>query len=212
MSGTFFVFSHRFHLFWQHYTISVYIPGEITKLWDYTRFAHILDLIFLCLSSFLFIQPDVNFKCMTSLTQYHFQWLTLIRILQCAILLWWGNSFHFRSSWPTFMHQTGTNKHSSQTFFFFLTYQTWPSYLGGDIDCILSPALDRSSKTSLSKSARTIQLFLKTYSVEDVWWFCNPSSRAYSFYSPVHKSYSRLDTFFLDKRLPSSVTKSDYEA
>lgn len=48
--------------------------------------------------------------------------------------------------------------------------------LGGDINCILSSALDRSSskKTSLSKSARTIQLFLETYGVADVWQFCKP--------------------------------------
>ena len=37
--------------------------------WDYTRLAHILDLFFLCLSSFQLIQPEVNFKYMTSRTQ-----------------------------------------------------------------------------------------------------------------------------------------------
>ena len=87
-------------------------------------------------------------------------------------------------------------------------------FLGGDINCVLSPTLDRSSskKTSLSKSAHTIKLFLKTYGVVDVWRFRNPTARAYSFFSPVHKSYSRIDTFFLDKRLLSSVTKCDYDA
>lgn len=36
---------------------------------DYTRLVHFLDLFFLCLSSSLFIQPGVNYKCMASLTQ-----------------------------------------------------------------------------------------------------------------------------------------------
>lgn len=72
--------------------------------------------------------------------------------------------------------------------------------LGGDINCALSPLLDRSVFRSapLSKSAKAIQLFLKTYGIADVWRFRNPDSRAYSFYSPVHKTYSRIDYFFLD--------------
>lgn len=86
--------------------------------------------------------------------------------------------------------------------------------LGGDINCILSPSLDRCSykKASLSRSADAIHLFLKSYGIVDVWRFRNPTARAYSFFSPVHKSYSRIDTFFLDKRLLSSVSKCDYEA
>ena len=31
------------------------------------------------------------------------------------------------------------------------------------------------------------------------------------FFSPVHKSYSRIDNFFLDKRLLHLVTKCDYK-
>lgn len=40
--------------------------------------------------------------------------------------------------------------------------------------------------------------------------FCNPTSRQYSFFSPVHKNYSRIDNFFLDKRLFPLVTECDY--
>ena len=85
--------------------------------------------------------------------------------------------------------------------------------LGGDTNCTLSPVLDRSSskKASLSKSARSIKVFLKSYDVADVWRFRNPTSREYSFFSPVHKSYSRIDHFFLDKRLLPLVTKCDYK-
>ncbi len=84
--------------------------------------------------------------------------------------------------------------------------------LGGDTNCILSPVLDRSSpkNTSLSKSACSINLFLKSYGIADIWRFRNPTSREYSFFSPVHKTYSRIDNFFLDKRLLPLVTKCDY--
>jgi len=86
--------------------------------------------------------------------------------------------------------------------------------LGGDINCALSPLLDRSVFRSapLSKSAKAIQLFLKTYGIADVWRFRNPDSRAYSFYSPVHKTYSRIDYFFLDKRILHLTKECDYGA
>lgn len=85
--------------------------------------------------------------------------------------------------------------------------------LGGDINCTLSPVLDRSSpnKSSLSNSTRSIQLFLKSYGVADVWCFHNSTARKYSFYSPVHKTYSRIDNFFLDNRLLPLVTKCNYD-
>ncbi len=86
--------------------------------------------------------------------------------------------------------------------------------LGGDINCALSPFLDRSisRRASLSKSAHSVQLFLKTYGVADVWRFRNPTSRAYSYFSPVHKTYSRIDYFFLDKRILHLTKECDYGA
>lgn len=86
--------------------------------------------------------------------------------------------------------------------------------LGGDFNCALSPVLDRSSprKVPASKSAHLIQHFLKTYGIADMWRFCNPTTRSYSFFSPVHNSYSQIDYFFVDTNLFSSVTECDYEA
>lgn len=68
--------------------------------------------------------------------------------------------------------------------------------IGGDTNCVLS-SLDRSAagKTTLTKSAQSIKSFLETYGVADVWRFRNPTSRAYSFFSSVHKTYSRIDFF-----------------
>lgn len=86
--------------------------------------------------------------------------------------------------------------------------------LGGDLNCVLSPTLDRSSQKSVpvSKSARIIQCFLNTYGIADVWRFHNPTSHAYSFFSAVHKTFSRIDYFFLDKKLLPLVVNCDYKA
>uniref|UniRef100_A0A672HXW1 Endonuclease/exonuclease/phosphatase domain-containing protein n=1 Tax=Salarias fasciatus TaxID=181472 RepID=A0A672HXW1_SALFA len=85
---------------------------------------------------------------------------------------------------------------------------------GGDMNCVLSPTLDRSSSraASTSNSALQLQLFLSSNGVVDIWRFLNPTSRSYSFFSPVHGTYSRIDYLFLDKRLLSLVRKCDYQA
>lgn len=86
--------------------------------------------------------------------------------------------------------------------------------LGGDMNCVLSPSLDRSSTKQMAptKAASTISLFLETYGIADIWRFQNPTSRTYSFFSPVHKTYSRIDYFFVDKNLLPLITECDYHA
>lgn len=87
--------------------------------------------------------------------------------------------------------------------------------LGGDINCVLSPPLDRSSPKTMQLTRSTVVLnqLLKTYGLTDVWRFQNPGRRCYCFYSPVHKTYSRiLDYFFVDNSLLSLVIKCEYQA
>jgi len=86
--------------------------------------------------------------------------------------------------------------------------------LGGDTNCVLAPNIDRSSSktASDSKSAQIIRLFLQTYGVTDVWCFRNPTSRGYSFFSPVHKTFSRIDYFFIDKKLLPMVAACEYQS
>lgn len=86
--------------------------------------------------------------------------------------------------------------------------------LGGDMNCVLSPFLDRSSPKTMapSKTALAIQLFLNTYEMADTWRFRNPKSRSYSFYSPVHKTYSRIDYLFLDSQLLPLIRECEYQA
>lgn len=85
--------------------------------------------------------------------------------------------------------------------------------LAGDLNCALSH-LDRSSTRVIpqTKVCQTIQLFLQTYGVTDVWRFENPTSRCYSFFSHVHKTFSRIDYFLMDNRLLPIVKKCEYEA
>lgn len=80
------------------------------------------------------------------------------------------------------------------------------------MNCTLSPILDHSSSKSTSKSnaATQLQLFLNTNGIADVWRFRNPTARSYSFFSPVHGTYSRIDYFFIDKSLLSLITECEY--
>ena len=85
--------------------------------------------------------------------------------------------------------------------------------LGGDFNCVLDPILDRSSNTNynISKSARTINAFLQMYNMSEPWRSLNPNSKHYSFFSPVHNSYSCIDYFLIDNQLMPSVKDCRYE-
>ena len=80
--------------------------------------------------------------------------------------------------------------------------------LGGDFNCCLDPSLDRSSTklSAMSKSAKTIQVFMEQYAISDVWRFFNPGTRRFSFFSPVHN----IDLFLVDNKLLSSVKFCSY--
>lgn len=86
--------------------------------------------------------------------------------------------------------------------------------LGGDLNCWLDPYLDRSSPKvrPLSKAAKVIQSFMAEFSVLDIWRFLNPSKRVYSFFSPVHHTFTRIDFFLLDSRMLSSISSCQYDA
>lgn len=80
--------------------------------------------------------------------------------------------------------------------------------LGGDFNCWLNPDLDRSSSkaAALSKSAKVIKDFMENFSISDPWRFFNPTSKAFSFFSPAHRTFTRLDYFLLDNRFLPCLT------
>lgn len=57
--------------------------------------------------------------------------------------------------------------------------------IGGDMNCMLAPRLDRNSDKTIptSKAALSIQLFLDTYGIADVWRTLNPTARKYFLFS-----------------------------
>lgn len=84
--------------------------------------------------------------------------------------------------------------------------------IGGDFNCCLDPILYRSSPTAipLSKSGKIIKIFLEQYALSDPWRLLNPNERKYSFFSPVHQTYSRIDYFIIDKKCMPSVHSCSY--
>lgn len=84
--------------------------------------------------------------------------------------------------------------------------------LGGDLNCVIDPALDRSSSRVISPSAMATSFsdFLLQNGCVDPWRFRNPRAREYSFFSPVHHSYSRIDYLFIDRALLPDVSSSEY--
>ena len=86
--------------------------------------------------------------------------------------------------------------------------------LGGDLNCVIDPALDRSNprlqaQSSMSKS---ISEFMLKNGCVDPWRFYNPQLKEFSFFSHVHQSYSRIDYFFVDSSLISKVISSEYHS
>lgn len=82
--------------------------------------------------------------------------------------------------------------------------------LGGDFNCCLDPSLDRSSNrpSTLSKSSKIIQMFMEQFAISDVWRFFNPSAKQFSFFPPIHNSFTGIDFFLTDNRLLTSCSYS----
>uniref|UniRef100_A0A8C4S0K8 Reverse transcriptase domain-containing protein n=1 Tax=Erpetoichthys calabaricus TaxID=27687 RepID=A0A8C4S0K8_ERPCA len=85
--------------------------------------------------------------------------------------------------------------------------------MAGDFNCVLNPLLDRTPVTggTTSNTAKTITQFLNDHNLSDPWRFLNPNSRIYSFYSPMHYSYSRIDYFFIDNNFLPTIKSCKYD-
>lgn len=86
--------------------------------------------------------------------------------------------------------------------------------LGGDMNCVMDPVLDRSSSRSVSSSrmARALSTFMNEAGCIDPWRFFYPHNKEFSYFSHVHHSYSRIDYFFMDKTLLPAVKSTEYSA
>lgn len=84
--------------------------------------------------------------------------------------------------------------------------------IGGDFNCYLDPILDRLSTKSAPAiaSVQTLNDLIKTRNMVDIWRLQHPTDRDFSFYSHVHKSYTRIDYFLISSELLPSITNSTY--
>lgn len=113
----------------------------------------------------------------------------------------------------------GPNWDNAQFFLnFFSTLPDLNSYkliLGGDFNCVLHPQLDRSSVRSnnaLSSAAVAINSLLRSYGLSDPWRTKYPTTKQFSFFSPVHHSYSRIDYFIVDNQLLPLISSTKYHS
>lgn len=70
--------------------------------------------------------------------------------------------------------------------------------IGGDFNTVMNPILDKSNTRSNSRiwhSIETLQQYISDLGLSDSWRLKKPSSREYTYFSPVHQSCSRIDVF-----------------
>lgn len=86
--------------------------------------------------------------------------------------------------------------------------------MGGDFNFVQNPSLDRSSTNPqvLSKSAKVLDTYKHSLGLFDPWRATSHSDKAFSFFSHVHHSYSRIDFFLLDNYFLPEVRSCEYHS
>lgn len=68
---------------------------------------------------------------------------------------------------------------------------------GGDFNLRLNPKWDVSRPTQTNTISKKVRKMMSEMGICDVWRELNPTTRDYTFYSSPHKTYSRIDYFFM---------------
>uniref|UniRef100_A0AAX7TNI0 Reverse transcriptase domain-containing protein n=1 Tax=Astatotilapia calliptera TaxID=8154 RepID=A0AAX7TNI0_ASTCA len=86
--------------------------------------------------------------------------------------------------------------------------------IGGDFNLVQDTLLDRSSTKacSLNKSAKTLEFFKTQLGIVDPWRHANPTTKAFSFFSHPHRTYTRIDFFLVDIRFLCKISHCQYHA
>lgn len=84
--------------------------------------------------------------------------------------------------------------------------------LGGDLNCVLNPTIDRSMGCDMGKTQtrELLKQFIEDLNLVDVWRERNPDKNHYSCYSSAHKSHSRIDYFIISRELLPKVSECWY--
>ena len=97
---------------------------------------------------------------------------------------------------------------------FLNVFPLWITILivGGDMNCVINPNLDRSNPWTLTPSSMSRSLFdfMSKNACIDPWRFYNPHTKEYSFFSQMHQSFSQIDYNFIDSRLIPKVLTVNY--
>lgn len=91
------------------------------------------------------------------------------------------------------------------------TLSDCPIIIAGDFNTVLDPTMDRSDLSKnkrIWQSTKTIKQFMNDFGLVDSWRLQHPDSKDYSFFSPVHHSYSRIDYFLTSNSIMSNITNS----
>uniref|UniRef100_A0A3Q2ZLG1 exodeoxyribonuclease III n=1 Tax=Kryptolebias marmoratus TaxID=37003 RepID=A0A3Q2ZLG1_KRYMA len=86
----------------------------------------------------------------------------------------------------------------------------YPIIVAGDFNEVMDTTLDRSTTiTRIPKTHIALKGMCKACCLVDVWRLQHPSGRDYTFYSPPHRSLSRIDFFLVSKSLMTAVASTN---
>ena len=86
-----------------------------------------------------------------------------------------------------------------------------PVIIGGDFNTTIDPSIDKTYNPANKRpwqSTAVINQFMCDFGLGDGWRLQHPFKKQYSFYSPVHKSYSRIDFFLISNSIIKNILES----
>lgn len=95
--------------------------------------------------------------------------------------------------------------------FFSLLCDSTNIILAGDFNTVINPSIDRSSTSDSSRnchSTEIIKQYMDDYGLGDSLRIRNPSLKEYSYFSPLHQSYSRIEFFLVSNSLTQHIQKN----
>lgn len=90
------------------------------------------------------------------------------------------------------------------------SFQNGILIVGGDFNVALSPPQDTSTGTSsiTYRALRAIKTQLSDLTLHNTWRMLHPKDKDFTFFSPPHGKYSRIDYFYLSQNDLSLLTKA----
>lgn len=99
-----------------------------------------------------------------------------------------------------------------QTLFLKLSEIEGDIIMASDLNLTLNTKLDRSSDKNPMKcrSRKVVNSYMKDLGLCDIWRYTHPKTQEYSFFSPVHNSFTRIDYFIISMTMVHRVSSCEY--